>query len=144
MLPDAIDDPDAISAAALTGRYYATLREAIDAVGVDAAVDLAEWSRETVTAVEAGDQPPVTLETATAVLGATDDWPDRDALRLEIRDGIMLSMSSAVLDVDALERRLPLDLDAKEIQQKIEGRRPMTLGEYATLALTIQRENDFA
>lgn len=39
-------------------------------------------------------------------------------------------MTTAVLDVDALESELAIEMDAKEIQQKIEQRAPMSFDEY--------------
>ncbi len=41
---------------------------------------------------------------------------------------LLLGMSTAVLDVDAVESDLEIDLAAKEIQQKIERRAPIPRG----------------
>jgi hypothetical protein len=45
-----------------------------------------------------------------------------------------------VLDVEAVEAGISGRLEAKEIQQKIEGRQPMTVGEYALLFQFIESE----
>lgn len=144
MLLDAIDDPDGLTAAALHDDYLDALADAVTAMGVETAADRTGLDVATLEALVDGDRPSLSLEDACAILGATDEWPDAETVRLEVRDSLMLGMSSAVLDVDALERELDLDLDAKTIQQKIEGRRPMSLHEYAAIALLIERENDFA
>jgi hypothetical protein len=47
------------------------------------------------------------------------------------------------MDVDALASGLDDDMDPKEIQQKIEGRAPMTLAEYARIVRYIQAENPY-
>jgi hypothetical protein len=44
-----------------------------------------------------------------------------------------MGMTTAVLDVDTIGAEIDADLDGKQIQQKIEGRAPMTLDEYALL-----------
>jgi hypothetical protein len=144
MLLDPIDDPEGRTPADLHREYLDALGDIVGEVGVDAVADRTELSAETLVSLVAGERPSLTLADACAILGATDDWADTETVELEVRDSIMLGMSSAVLDVDALERHLDLGLDAKTIQQKIEGRRSMTLEEYAAIALVIERENEFA
>lgn len=144
MLIDTIVDPDTATPADVHRWYLSALAEIVSSVGVDAAADRTDLSRETLDSLVAGDAPDLTLEDAAAILALTDDWPNVETVRLEIRDAIMLGMSSAVLDVDALERELDLALDAKTIQQKIEGRRELSLEEYAAIALLIERENEYA
>jgi hypothetical protein len=39
-------------------------------------------------------------------------------------------MTTGVMDVDAVASELEIDLDAKEVQQKIERRAPMTFDEF--------------
>lgn len=144
MLLDPIDDPDGQTVADLHREYLDALGDIVDELGVDAAADRTGLSAKTLVSLVEGEEPPLTIADACAILGATDDWHDGETVELEVRDSIMLGMSSAVLDVDALERHLDLGLDAKTIQQKIEGRRSMTLEEYAAIALAIERENEFA
>jgi len=42
-----------------------------------------------------------------------------------------------VLDIEALESYIDLDLEAKEIQQKIEGRAPMSFAEFVHVQYVI-------
>jgi hypothetical protein len=49
-------------------------------------------------------------------------------------------MSAAVLDVEAVAAGVGRELEPKEIQQKVEGRHPMTLDEYALLHSYIEGE----
>ena len=143
MLLDPIDDPDGLTAADLHREYLDALGGIVDELGVDAVADRTGLSAEILSSLVDGEQPSLTLPDACAILGATDDWPDGETVELEVRDSIMLGMSSAVLDVDALEHHLDLEFDAKTIQQKIEGRQSMTLEEYAAIALVIERENEY-
>ena len=56
-----------------------------------------------------------------------------DTILAEVRNHLLLEMSSAMLDVDAVAGGIDADLDPREVQAKIEGRHPMTLAEYARL-----------
>jgi hypothetical protein len=42
-------------------------------------------------------------------------------------------MSTAVLDVDTVATEIDLDLDPKEVQQKLERRTPMSFEEYVRI-----------
>ncbi|MFB6111048.1 MAG: DUF5791 family protein [Halobacteriaceae archaeon] len=90
-------------------------------------------------ALAAGDRIDLTLEEAAQVLALTDEWPDAETLLIEVRDTLMLRMSSAVLDVDALAAEIDADLGPTALQQRIEGRHPMTLEEYADVVHAIAR-----
>lgn len=144
MLLDPIDTPEDLTAEDLHEAYLDALGDIVADVGVEEAARQTDLGADLLDALIAGDRPDLSLDDACAILALTESWPDAKGVRLEIRDSIMLGMSSAVLDVDTLERELNGDLDAKTIQQKIEGRRPMSLAEYAAVALIIERENDYA
>lgn len=143
MLIDPIDAPDDRSAADLRREYESDLAAVVESVGVEAAAEETGIPVATLTALVDGDDPDLSLDDACAIVALTEEWPDADAVRLEVRDRIMLGMSSAILDVDGLERETDLGLEARDIQAKIEGRQPMSLAEYATIVLVIERENDF-
>ena len=144
MLLDPIADPEGVSPADLYRDYLDALADEVASMGVEPAAERTGLDRATLESLVDGDRPDLSLDDACAILGATEDWPDAQTVELEVRDALMLGMSSAILDVDGLERELDLDLDAKMRQQKIEGRRPMTLREYVAVALVVERENDFA
>lgn len=71
------------------------------------------------------------LSEAAAVLSLKEDRPDAEAIEQETLDHLLLGMTTAVLDVDALAANVSLDRSATAIQQRIEGRTPMTLREFA-------------
>ncbi|AHG03111.1 hypothetical protein HALDL1_05550 [Halobacterium sp. DL1] len=143
MLTDDIADPDAVTPEELRADYLSTLRDVVESGGVDAVAEQSGVSTERLDALVAGESLTFTLEEAAGILGTSDDWPAAEDILLEVRDHVMLQMSSAVMDVDALAAGLDGDLDPKEIQQKIEGRQPMTLAEYARIYRHIASENPY-
>ena len=132
MLYDEIEDPESVSPAELRADYLAELAAVIDEVGVEEVAAESGVARETVEAIAAGDEPTVELTDAAAILATDDETPPEDAILLETRDHLLMGMTTAVLDVDTLAADVD-DMDAKQVQQKIEGRAPMTLAEYARL-----------
>ena len=92
-----------------------------------------ETGVEGVAALSEGDSPPITLDDAAAILALDPDEPDANAIVTETRDHLLMGMTTAVLDVEAVESGIDGALEAREIQQKIEGRLPMDLDELALL-----------
>lgn len=127
--------PDELRAA-----YEEALRETIDRVGQETVIAESGVDEAIVTALADGDAPAVTLEDATAILATDEGLPDADAIEAEARDILLMGMSVAVLDVEAIAAGINDELEPKEIQQKVEGRYPMTLAEYATLHRYIESE----
>ena len=134
--PDAGEQsPDELLAA-----YGSVLAETVASVGADAVAASTELDRETVDAVAEGDVAALSLEDAVAVLAADPDRPDADALQAEAQDILLMGMTTAVMDVESLASGIDSQLEPKEIQQKIEGRYPMTLREYALLHSYIESQ----
>ncbi|MBV0901470.1 DUF5791 family protein [Haloarcula salina] len=125
---------------ALLAAYATVLTETVDSVGVDAVVEASGLDRGVVGAFADGDIADRTLEEAVAVLATDPDRPDADALQAEAQDILLMGMTTAVMDVESLASGLDDRLEPKEIQQKIEGRFPITLEEYATLHSHIEGE----
>jgi hypothetical protein len=138
MLQTLADDPGSLSPDELHAAIEAGLRETVGAVGAATVAERAGLDRATVDALAAGDSPELTLEEAAAVYAAGEDRPDADGVLLESRDELLMGMSMAVLDVETVESGIDGAIEAKEIQQKIEGRFPMTLGEFALLLSFIE------
>lgn len=129
MLHELVDAPGERDPGDLYKRYLAALAEVVAAVGVDAAADATALPAETLTDVRHG-RVDLSLSDAAAIL-ALDREPGASAIRQESLDHLLLGMTTAVLDVDALAANLDLDRSATELQQRLEGRAPMTLREYA-------------
>jgi len=140
---DDIAAPEETTDEAVRADYEATLAAVVEAEGVDAVAADSGVASEVLDALAAGESPELTVEEAAGVLGTSDDYPVAEDLLLEVRDHLMLQMSSAVMDVEALASGLDDDYDAKEIQQKLEGRQPMTLAEYARIHRYVAAENPY-
>ena len=132
MLHD-IDGAGQLSAEDLRARYDERLRTTIDGHGIEAVANETGVSREAVAALNKGESPELTLEDAAAILATSAEEPDAEPIVLETRDHLLMGMTTAVLDVEAVESGIDGAFDAREIQQKIEGRLPMTLDELAMI-----------
>ncbi|WP_256683965.1 DUF5791 family protein [Halococcus qingdaonensis] len=115
----------------LRARYDELLRSVVESHGSDTIRE--ETGVEGVGALTNGESPSLTLDEAAAVLALDPEEPDADAIAMEARDHLLMGMTTAVLDVEALESGIDGALDAREIQQKIEGRLAMELDEFALL-----------
>jgi hypothetical protein len=120
--------------------YDRQLVETIDAVGTERVVTATGIDSDRITALRAGESPDLSLEEAMAILGTDDSLPDAETLTAEARDILLMGMSMAVLDVEAIAAGIDDELEPKEIQQKVEGRYPMSLDEYALLHSYIESE----
>lgn len=124
----------------LRGEYEADLVAAIEHVGVDRAVEETGLARETLEGLVSGSSPDLTLSEAAAIQSLAPDAPDADAMVDLACDHLLLGMSNAILDVDALDRELDLDLGPKRIQRKLERREPMTFEEFVRFQAAIASE----
>lgn len=106
-------------------------------MGVSTALEQTSLDRATLDGLSTGDQPQLTVREAAELLSLSEEWPDGETVMLELQDTLMLRMSSAVMDVDTLSMAIEADLDATAVQQRIEGRHPMTLEEYAQIVHAI-------
>lgn len=140
MLRDEFETPGQRAPEDLRAAYERVLAETVESVGVDSVAEESGVDRETLAALIDGDSPEVTLEDAAAILATDPDRPDADFIVADARDMLLMGMSIAVLDVDAVASGIGGRMEAKEIQQKLEGRFPMTLAEYALLHQYIEEK----
>ncbi|ODR81287.1 hypothetical protein BG842_13335 [Haladaptatus sp. W1] len=127
----------------LHGRYAAELSETISSVGIDEVVELTGLDRETVESIADGETADdLSLEDAAAILATEEGMPEKDAILLEVRDHLLMGMTTGLLDVDTLARDIDGDFEARAVQQKIEGRAPMSVEEYALVHHAIAQRND--
>lgn len=133
MLHDIVDTPGELTPSELHERYVGALAATIDDHGVESAAERSGVDPSTLRALCEGDDPGVTLEDAAAVLSTAEDAPDGGTIATIARDELLMGMTTAVLDVEAVESGIDGELEAREIQSKIEGRFPMTLREFALL-----------
>ncbi|WP_459192665.1 DUF5791 family protein [Halosimplex sp. J119] len=133
MLRGEFESAGELSPEELRDAYGERLADTVDRVGVDTIVERSGVDREVVEAIAAGDRPELTLEAAAAVLATDPERPDGETLKMEALDMLLMGMTTAVVDVEAVATGLNDEMDPKEIQQKVEGRYPITLAEYAAI-----------
>lgn len=131
MLRGAFEDAADLSPSELRDAYEEKLRASIEAEGADTVAGATGIERERLGALSEGASPELTLTEAAAILATDESRPDADAITAEARDILLLGMTNAVLDVERLAAGLDGRLEPKELQQKLEGRAPMTVEEYA-------------
>lgn len=120
--------------------YADLLAATVERVGTEAVVSETALEEATVQALLDGGRPELTLEDAIAVVASDPDRPGAETLLIEARDILLIGMSAAVLDVEALAAGIDGAMEPKEIQQKVEGRHPISLEEYALLHAHIEGE----
>jgi hypothetical protein len=135
MIYDDIEDPESTSPDEVRANYVADLAAIVENHGVDSVAEETGVDRETIPMLadeDVGVAEELTLEDAAAVAALDEDAPPADAIVAEVRDTLLMGMTTAVLDVDTIAAEID-ELDGKQVHQKVEGRAPMTLDEYATL-----------
>ena len=137
MLHDAADRVSEPMPSALRTAYEAALRSTIEAVGPEAVANDAAIEADRIEALAAGDSPDLTAEEAAAILAVDPDQPDAEAIVFELRDHLLMGMTTGVLDVDTIAATIDVDLTGQEIQQAIEGRAAMTLEQLAAIQSVI-------
>jgi len=131
MLRNAFEDAADLSPTELRSAYERELAETIETEGLDAVAAASDIDRKTLSALVDGESPALTLDEAAAILAADTDRSDADAIAAEARDILLIGMTNAVLDVERLASDLDGAFEPKELQQKLEGRAPLMLREYA-------------
>ncbi len=126
------ESPDELRAA-----YDRDLAAVVEAHGTEHVADETAVGRDRLERLAAGDAPDLSLEEAAQILSLGEGEPDAETIVEIACDHLLLGMSTAVLDVDAVETKLAIDLDAKEVQQKIERRAPMSFDEFVHIQYVI-------
>jgi hypothetical protein len=139
MIHDVADDPGSLTPDELRQQYEAELRATIEELGAETVSERSEIDRERIDEIaEDGEPADIELIDAASILAAREEMPDAESIEAEARDVLLMGMTTAVLDVDTLESEVNGQIEAREIQQKIEGRFSMTLAEYALLQQAIE------
>lgn len=133
MFHEVADDPGEHTPEELYERYEAELVDAIEARGVDEVAAASDVDAATLQALLDGEEPELELEEAASILAVLEETPSADDIAVLSRDALLMGMTTAVLDVEAVESGIEGELEAREIQSKVEGRFPMTLREFALL-----------
>jgi len=140
MLRGEFESAGELSPAELHEAYLSRLRETVETVGVETVAAGSGVDEDVVAALADGGSPELTLEAAAAILATDPDLPPGEHIAAEARDILLMGMTTAVVDVDAVAAGIDLDVDPKEVQQKVEGRYPVTLAEYAHIHTFLEQQ----
>ena len=138
MFHDVADDPGSLAPEELLELYEAELRGVIEEHGIAEVTEASGTDESTLRALADGKSPELTLEEASAVMAVAEGTADAETIATVSRDALLMGMTTAVLDVEAVESGIGGRLEAREIQSKIEGRFPLTLEEFALLQQYIE------
>ncbi|MBZ6494754.1 DUF5791 family protein [Natrinema longum] len=125
------------SPAELRSEYEDEFETIVDRHSPETVAAETDLEGDTLEALLAGDSPDLTVTEAAQLQALGEGEPDSETIVTMALEHLLLGMSTAVLDVDAVESYLEIDLDAKEIQQKIEGRAPMSFEEFVHVQYVI-------
>jgi hypothetical protein len=102
MLRGTFEEAGKLSPEELRGAYNDRLVEAITAVGQEKVLEQVDVDRAVLSALVDGESPELTLETAAEILALDEELPEADSIAAEARDILLMGMSMAVLDVEAV------------------------------------------
>lgn len=142
MLYDAADDPARLTPTELREAYEAQLRAVVADRGVAAVAADTGVDADLLESLADGSAPQFRVEDAAAVLALDESRPDAEAIVLELRDHLLMAMTTGVVDVDTIASNVDLDLSGQEIQQTLEGRTAMTLAQLAAIQQYLAERND--
>jgi hypothetical protein len=142
MIYDAADEPGSLSPRQLRDAYEAELRAVIDTHGAETVATETGVAVETIDALLDGESPSLTLSDAATILAVDRDGQDAETIVQEVRDHLLMAMTTGVVDVDTIASNVDLDLSGQEVQQAIEGRVRMTLAELAAIHGYVAGRND--
>ena len=142
MLYDAAEEPATLTPEALREAYEAQLRAVVTDVGVETVAAESGVDAETVEALAAGPTPELSVADAAAILALDEGRPDAEAIVLELRDHLLMAMTTGVVDVDTIAANVDLGLTGQEIQQALEGRTTMTLEQLAAIQQFLAERNE--
>ena len=133
MLHEVADNPGNRTPTELHELYCAALIAVAEEYGIETVAARSGVDTEKLRELLDGDSPELTLEEAAAILAVPEDAPDAKTIAAIDRDELLMGMTTAVLDVEAVESGVNGELEAREIQSKIEGRYPMSIRDFALL-----------
>lgn len=138
MFHEVVDNPAERTPKELREQFETELVAVIESRGVTDVAETSGVDEATLRALLDGDSVELTLEEGAAILAVLEENPDADTIAMLSRDTLLMGMTTAVLDVEAIESGIGGRLEAREIQSKVEGRFPMTLAEFALLQQYIE------
>ncbi|WP_267642520.1 DUF5791 family protein [Haloarchaeobius amylolyticus] len=126
-------DVSGLTPADLESEYADDLAAVVESVGVDTVVGSTGLDRASVEQLAQGELPTdFSLEEAAEVQSLAEGVADPDTVVEMACEHLLLGMSTGVMNIETVAADLDsdLDLDPKDVQQKIERRAPMSFHEF--------------
>jgi len=142
MLYDAADDPAHLTPVELREAYEAQLRAVVTDRGVETTAAESDVDADVLEALVEGAVPQLRVADAASILALDEGRPDAETIVLELRDHLLMAMTTGVVDVDTIASNVDLDLSGQEVQQALEGRTAMTIEQLATIQQYLAERND--
>lgn len=131
-------DTERVTAATLLASFETMVTEAIAEAGRDRVAEETGVDSAVIDAAAEGDVTGLRLENGAAIVSVPTDR-DGETVVAEVRDHLLMGMATAVLDVDTIAAAIDADLTGQEVQQALEGRARMTLGQLAEIMAVIEQ-----
>ncbi len=112
-------------------RYLDELQSILQSTNSTEQLAETQLAEDLITDVVEGNEVSLTLSEVVEIWACQSEALDPDQLLTETRHDLLLSMSNAITNIDALAGDIDADLSPNEIQAKLEGRLPLTLYEFA-------------
>lgn len=136
MLHEVAMDADT-EAEAILDAYRMLVQETIETVGSERVTAETSIDRKRLDGASDDDLATLSIQEAAAILALEGDR-DPEAIVYELRDHLLMGMTTAVLDVDTIAGAIDADLTGQEVQQALEGRAPMTLEQLSEIQAVIE------
>ncbi|MFA9515858.1 DUF5791 family protein [Halopenitus sp. H-Gu1] len=136
MLHEVAMDADT-EAEAILDAYRMLVQETIETVGIERVTAETSIDRKRLDGASDDDLATLSIQEAATILALEGDR-DPEAIVYELRDHLLMGMTTAVLDVDTIAGAIDADLTGQEVQQALEGRAPMTLEQLSEIQAVIE------
>jgi hypothetical protein len=136
MLHEAATEAEAESEAILDA-YLGLVAEAIETVGDERVAAETSIDGDRLEGTTDEGLAGLSIEETAAILALAGDR-EPETIVYELRDHLLMGMTTAVLDVDTIAGAIDADLSGQEVQQALEGRAPMTLAQLSEIQAVIE------
>jgi hypothetical protein len=136
MLHEAATEAEA-EAEAILDAYLGLVAEAIETVGDERVAAETSIDGDRLEGTTDEGLAGLSIEETAAILALAGDR-EPETIVYELRDHLLMGMTTAVLDVDTIAGAIDADLSGQEVQQALEGRAPMTLAQLSEIQAVIE------
>ncbi|MFC6615328.1 DUF5791 family protein [Halopenitus salinus] len=136
MLHEAATEAEA-EAEAILDAYLGLVAEAIETVGDERVAAETSIDGDRLEGTTDEGLSGLSIEETAAILALAGDR-EPETIVYELRDHLLMGMTTAVLDVDTIAGAIDADLSGQEVQQALEGRAPMTLAQLSEIQAVIE------